>query len=217
MLHWPHSLFNRLKGGGMCAQICSMSCWGPNPQVGSLYKTTQPEGKATTCSWSTGAALLSLIQHKKRKKQSKKKTWPCDTQTNTEVCTNGGHSFLFFCFSLQQFLTKLQSKHSSGRNKGKHRLLWRVCGEWLTVWGGHSWYIDSFFFLSSCRMRCFKKPSPPPRAHLLSWQPNKWLLFLLTPTFDPWALSCPAERGRWRRLPGSITSFPLKRLKRLAV
>lgn len=40
MLHWPHSLFNRLKGGGMCAQMCSMSCWGPNPQVGSLYKTT---------------------------------------------------------------------------------------------------------------------------------------------------------------------------------
>lgn len=76
MLHWPHSLFNRLKGGGMCAQMCSMSCWGPNPQVGSLYKTTQPEGKATTCSWSTGAALLSLIQHKKEKNETRTKLDP---------------------------------------------------------------------------------------------------------------------------------------------
>ena len=156
MLHWPHSLYNRLVERGMCAATCSvwwLGCCGPNPEAWSFKK--QPSWRVAT----SPEALLAQVQLWCL--PQKKKKAPCDSQTktNTELCTDGGQGFLsiFFSFSLpflgQPPLTKLQSKQSSvntGWNKGKHGLLWRVCGEWVTMWGGHSWYWASgaIFFLA---------------------------------------------------------------------
>lgn len=93
-----------------------------------------------------------------------------------------------------------------------------VCGEWVTVCGGHSWYWACGAIFFSCRARCFEKPGPPTRASPVKpWQLNKWPPMLLKVTFDPWALSCPAVWGCLRSLPGSITSLPSEQLKRLAV
>lgn len=226
MLHCLHSLYNRLKGGGMCAAACSMwwLAW-------ILYKTTQLEGSYQSGgTWSTGAALVSALT------KGRKKPQPCDIQTKTssEQCTDGGHgcSFHFFLplsasafsFGGAAFPHKAQSKHSSvnmGWNTGKHGLLWRVCWVSDRVWWTFlilSLWCYFLFLPGEMFWEAWSPPHPPTQGSPVEpWQPNKWLPLLLTVTFNPWALTCPAERGCLRSLPGSITSFPLEQLKRLAV
>lgn len=210
----------------MCAATCSMWWLG-----WILHKTTQLERSYQSGgTWSTGAALVSPSTKGKKKK---KKIRPCDipTKTSTEPCTDGGRgcSFLFFSllslsasafFGRQPHLTKLQSKQSgvnTGWTMGKHGLLWRVW--WVTdrVWW--TFLILSlwcyFFFLPGEMF--WEAWTPTQGSPVEPWQPNKWLPLLLTVTFDLRALSCPAERGCLRSLPGSITSFPPEQLKRLAV
>lgn len=143
MLHWPHSLYKRLKEAGMCAAACSMWWLG-----WILYKTTQREGSYQSGgTWSTGAALVSALT------KGEKKPQPCDiqTKTSTEQCTDGGHgcSFHFFSlFPLQHFL--LEGQPSLAKLKA-NSVVWTwgrrvntgccdVCGEWVTMCGGHSWY-----------------------------------------------------------------------------
>lgn len=174
MLHWPHSVYNRPKGGGMCAATCSMWWLG-----WILYKTTQLEGSYQSGgTWSTGAALVSpptkeekkqnptLWHSNKNKHRAVRRWWPL------VVLSNFFSSSL--CFSIflegQPSLTKLQSKQSSvnmGWNKGKHGLLWRVCWVSDRVWWTFL-ILSLWCYFFSCWVRCFEKPGPPPRAHLLS-------------------------------------------------
>lgn len=109
-------------------------------------------------------------------------------------------SFFFVLCSASAFypLTKLQSKQCSvnmGWNKGKHGLLWRVC--WLSdrVWW--TFLILSlwcYFFFVPGEM-FWEAQTPTQGSPVEPWQLNKWLPLLLLLTFDPRALSCPAERG----------------------
>lgn len=167
--------YNGLKGGGMCTATCSMWWLG-----WILYKTTQPEGSYQSGgTWSTGAALVSPLTKGRKKK---KKAWPCDiqTKTSTELCTHGGHScsfHFFFSFSLlQHFLGGSLPSQSYKANtvvwtRGGIRVntgCCDVCGEWVTVCGGHScyWASGAIFFLVGWDV--LRSPVPPPRAHLLS-------------------------------------------------
>lgn len=151
-------------------------------------------------------------------------TRPCDiqTKTNTGLCTDGGHGYSFhFRFPFLCFSIFLQS-YKANRVQGGIRVntgCCDVCGEWVTVCGGHSWYWASgaIFLFLSCRVRCFEKPGPPPRAHLLSHDnqtngfhcSSQWPL-----TSELWVAL--QKRGCLGSLPGSITSFPPRAAKALS-
>lgn len=215
MLHWPHSLYNRLKWGGMCAATCSMWWLG-----WILHKTAQLEGGYQSGgTWSTGAALVSPPTEKKEEK--KKQALSCAPMAAMVVIS------IFFSLSLSFSIFQGQPSLTSYK---ANRAVWTwggirvntgccdVCGEWVAVCGGHSWYWACgaiFFFLPGEMF--WEVWSPTQGSPVEPWQLNKWLPLLLTATFDPWALSCPDERACLRSLPGSITSSPLEQLKRLAV
>lgn len=190
------------------------------PRGPILRKTTQQEGNRSTGSCSTGAALVSPSQ------KNKTARWHWNRNKQWAVLSWWSWFSLGFFLLLsalafsQSPLTKLQSKQcgaNTGWNKDKHGLLWRVW--WVS---GRVWWtflvLSLWCYFFSCWVRCFEKPGPPPRPHLLSPdnQTNgfhccsQW-----PPTSRLWL--CPAERGCLSSLPGSITSLPLKLLKSLAV
>lgn len=87
-----------------------------------------------------------------------------------------------------------------------------VCGEWVgcDVDIPHPEPTGLFFNLAgwdvlSNQVPSHPLPSPPPQAHLLSPDnpTNSFHCCLLWPLTSG-ALSCPVERGRFKRLPGSV-------------
>lgn len=213
-------------GGGMCAATCSawwLVCCGPNPEAWSFTK--HPSWRVATSPEALAAQVpLWCVPQEKKKKMTDPVTFK---QKQTVSCALMVAMVFFPSFLLlsaffrgQPPLTKLQSKQSSvntGWNKGKHGLLWRVW--WVS---DHVWWtfliLSLWCYFFSCWVRCFEKPGPPPRAHLLSRdnQTNGFHRCSHWP-LTPQALSCPVERSCFRSLSGSITSFPPEQLKRLAV
>lgn len=115
---------------------------------------------------------------------------------------------------------QLQSKQSgviAGWSESEHGMLWRVCGEWVgcDVDIPHPEPARLFSNLAgwdvlSNQVPSHSLPSPLPQAHLLSPDnpTNSFHCCLLWP-LTAGALSCPAERGYLKRLPGSVTSPPI--------
>lgn len=211
----------------MCAAACSVWWLG-----WILYKTTPLEGSYQCRSTpSTGAALLSASANGGGGRQIK--TQPYDIQTKTIM--EPWWPWLFFpsptplslfASAFSSFegwppLARLKANRAAWTRAGKWvntALLWRVC--WLSDCVWWTFLILSLwcciFSLLLCRLRCFEMPHP----RLTCWTVTSKQMASIAAHGDPMtlpALCCLAERGCLKSLPGSITSFPPKQLKRLAV
>lgn len=204
MIHCLHSLYNWLKGGGMCAGACSMWWLG-----WILYKTTQLEGSYQSGgTWSTGAALVSALTKGGKKLNSvtfKQKQAVSSAPMVAMVVLS-----IFFSLSpLQHFL--LEGQPSLTKLKA-NRAVWTwggirvntgycdVCGEWVTVCGGHSWYWACGAIFFSCRVRCFEKPGPP-HPGLTCWAMTTKQMASIAAHSDLWPLGfdLPCREGLFKK------------------
>lgn len=175
-----------------CVWMCECDDW-----VWSLTK--QPGRSGSGRAQAAPAAGVAWAWARQPGKQREKKWCDINTKTSSRRCTRGGRAcYCHYFSSLQHFFspkggcypplpspkaqkqTTVALASAGAESGGKHGLLWRVCGEWVAVCGGHSWYWSlrcCFLFLPGEMFweahLPFLRPHPhhsptSPGAHLLS-------------------------------------------------